>query len=188
MTNPPSDPLQVRTIRWLRHRRGRFFLGLGLLGLALWLSQYEDHHTVAVQLPETGVELIYSRVETDLIGYSDYRAFAITDRIPLTRIHENIGGADYFCIAEGRDITTGRPYVRASDIWGIVWFDLDEQCLWNTTKPTQVDPPERVCTILHPMDVAWRQLGKITDASWYEPRFEPGTFEECTDESVKQHR
>ncbi len=188
MAWPPIDPLGTRMVHWLLHRRGRLCLGLGLLGLALWLWLYEDYRTVAIQLPQSGAELIYARVETDLVAYNSYRAFAITGVIPLTRIHPNIGGVRHFCVAEGRHRDGGHPLVMVSDHWGTIWFDLEHQCVDDTYKPTRIEPADRICPGRPPFPATWQQVGKITNASWDEPIFVPGAFEECTDESVKQHR
>ncbi len=181
---PGRTARMPRWKRWLRrHGWSLPTPALMILGAALWLWLYERDRTAAVQLPQTDVKLVYTRVETGL-GINKYRTFEVTGVIPQTRIHTNIGGANDICIAEGQDINTGRRYVRASDRWGIVWFDLDDRCVWNTTKPTQIEPPERLCAIDHSMDVPWQRLGKIIDAASGEPVFQPGEYEECNETRI----
>ncbi len=181
---PPTELPPEPTDAQLRFRRRMVLLVVVAIGLFIWL--FEFHHTVTVELPGSGATLKYARVATYL-WFSQRREISVPGLISGTAIHEDFGGVRYICVAEGTDEDTGHPIVWVSDIWGSVWIDLQDRCVNESYPSTRDGPIDNVCDPEPSFATTWQRLGKITNASWGEPTFEPGEFKECSTEALRRN-
>ncbi len=77
--DPPHWPPDRR--RRLRWRIVNGTMCLLLLGFALWVWLNENSHTVTVDLPQSGAELVYTRIAMYL-GFAHRREIAIPGIVP----------------------------------------------------------------------------------------------------------